>query len=97
MTDEVHEEPQEEQVQQIQIGPGGGPIITKQIVYTGLPCGVESGPDGSKRINFIDPVAGTVHVFPLDAEAAREIGKGLLSSGIQVAGAHEMPPSPQGQ
>lgn len=70
------------------------PVLTKQIVYTDVPIGVQVTPDGERRIQVVDFASGTVHIFPLHAEGARDIGKKLLSGNVELATAADIPPTP---
>jgi len=64
--------------------------VTKQTFYTGCQINVQKLDDGSRQLHIIDPATGTVHIFPLSAEAAREIGNALFSA-VPIAGADQMP------
>jgi hypothetical protein len=65
--------------------------ILQQRTYTAFLLGpVESLPDGSKVATFLTP-DGVAHLWPLNEQAAQQLGQQLLAPSVQVAGVDEMP------
>lgn len=78
---------------------GGTPIpirsapgFTREISYSGCSLHVDKLPEGARRLRLVDPGSGTVHLLEMDADNAREIARDL-SSGVEIAGAHQLPPA----
>ena len=64
--------------------------ITKQILYHGVQVEVQNLKDGGRQLAIFEVAAGTMHLFPLDAEASRTIGN-ALSSAVPIAHVDQMP------
>lgn len=68
----------------------------KQVTYVQFFLGeVVSQPDGSKVVPFIVP-NGEVHVFPLSADAAQQLGAQLLAPSVAIPRPGDIPPAPPG-
>jgi hypothetical protein len=66
-------------------------VVEQRSYATFIPLPVQAHPDGTKVVQFLTP-NGTVHLWPLGEEKARELGQQLIAPSVQIAGADEMPP-----
>ena len=54
--------------------------VNKQILYSNCLFSTEKLPDGGRQLQVLDPLTGTLHLFPLPPEVSRQIGNDLFSA-----------------
>lgn len=74
------------------------PSPPKQITYPNVVIDVQPLPDGNLMLAIIEPAGAptTVHMFPMSAEYAAELGRKLTAPHIIPAAANGHGPPPKG-
>lgn len=64
--------------------------LTREVRFLAAMIDVKRLPSGTALIEIVDPGSGTVYHAEITGEAARDIGRKLIST-VPVAGADQMP------